>query len=233
MYEYLLEFNALSVVLRILVTCICGGLIGLEREKNRRPAGLRTHLIVSIGACVTSMSGAFAAQIVGLNVDATRIAASVISGVGFLGVGTIFVKDHDHITGLTTAAGLWATSAIGVASGFAMYEGAILSTFVIVVVTAILNRFEKSKKERYTSKSFYLELNSPEIVNEVSDWLIDEFNSKDIVISAPRSGKTGNVGMEVRIPIIPQGECTATPNDFIKKEGVVFSVENVSTIGRR
>lgn len=232
MYEELLEINALSVILRISLALVCGGLVGLEREKNRRPAGLRTHIIVSIGGCMAALTGVFGSSVLGINMDASRIAAQVISGIGFLGVGTIFVKDHDHITGLTTAAGLWATGAIGVALGYGFYEGSIFGTFLIVIVTTIFNKFEHAKKERYSSKTFYLELEDPTYVNEVTKWVKDSFGTKEVYISAPRSGKAGNVGMDVRVPLDSVGKCLVGPDDFIKKEGVVFALDNYSNIGK-
>jgi putative Mg2+ transporter-C (MgtC) family protein len=111
------QFNEISVVIRILLAMILGGCIGLEREKNKRPAGFRTHILVCVGACMTALIGLFVWNKISGTSDPLRISAQVISGIGFLGVGTILVKEHDHITGLTTAAGLWATATIGIACG--------------------------------------------------------------------------------------------------------------------
>ena len=111
------EFNMVSVIVRIFLAMLLGGLIGMEREKSRRPAGFRTHILVCVGACMTALIGLFVWKEMGDITDPMRISAQVVSGIGFLGVGTILVKEHDHITGLTTAAGLWTTAAIGIACG--------------------------------------------------------------------------------------------------------------------
>ncbi|MBQ2922654.1 MAG: MgtC/SapB family protein, partial [Tyzzerella sp.] len=116
-YKMLNDFNELSVVMRILLAMFLGGFIGSEREKSKRPAGFRTHILVCVGACLTALLGLYLWNQVGNITDPARISAQVISGIGFLGVGTILVKEHDHITGLTTAAGLWTTAAIGIACG--------------------------------------------------------------------------------------------------------------------
>ena len=92
------EFNEISILARIFLAMILGGLIGLEREKSKRPAGFRTHILVCVGACMTALIGFFVWNETGGNNDPMRISAQVISGIGFLGVGTILVKEHDHIT---------------------------------------------------------------------------------------------------------------------------------------
>ena len=127
--EMLNQYNTISVVVRIFLAMILGGCIGLEREKSKRPAGFRTHILVCVGSCMTALIGLFVFYEMGDVSDPLRISAQVISGIGFLGVGTILVKEHDHITGLTTAAGLWTTAAIGIAPFVAAYSKALSTTF--------------------------------------------------------------------------------------------------------
>ena len=118
MGKLLNQFNEISVIVRILLAMLLGGIIGIEREQSKRPAGFRTHILVCVGASMTALIGLFIWYQMGDVTDPVRISAQVISGIGFLGVGTILVKEHDHITGLTTAAGLWTTAAIGIACGY-------------------------------------------------------------------------------------------------------------------
>ena len=116
--DYLAEFNAVTVIIRILVAVLAGALVGLEREVHGRAAGLRTHMMVSLGAALTSLIGLYCVQKLGLSADPLRIGAQVISGIGFLGAGTILLRrGGSHITGLTTAAGVWTAAAIGLAVG--------------------------------------------------------------------------------------------------------------------
>ena len=146
--ELLKDFNYISVIVRILLAMLLGGLIGMEREKSRRPAGFRTHILVCVGSCMTALIGLFVWKEMGNVSDPLRISAQVISGIGFLGVGTILVKEHDHITGLTTAAGLWTTAAIGIACGYGFFLGALMGTLVVAITAAILFKFEARGRKK-------------------------------------------------------------------------------------
>ena len=114
--ELLYSFNVTSVSVRLLLALFMGAAIGLERTKHGRSAGMRTHVLVCIGAALSSLIGVFAVQN-GLSGEATRVGAQVISGIGFLGAGLILVQNRSRIIGLTTAAGLWNTAIIGLALG--------------------------------------------------------------------------------------------------------------------
>ena len=110
------EITYESVVIRILASIIVGGLIGLERGMKNRPAGLRTYMLVCIGACLIMLTNQYIYQFTGAG-DPMRLGAQVVSGIGFLGAGTIVVTRHNQIKGLTTAAGLWASAGVGLALG--------------------------------------------------------------------------------------------------------------------
>ena len=117
-WEYLAEFNTVTVILRVILAAVAGALVGLEREFHGRAAGMRTHMMVALGAALTSMIGLYVCFVLEFNSDPMRVAAQVISGVGFLGAGTILLRGGgSRITGLTTGAGLWAAAAIGLAVG--------------------------------------------------------------------------------------------------------------------
>ncbi|MBE5869180.1 MAG: MgtC/SapB family protein [Lachnospiraceae bacterium] len=128
--------------LRILVAGICGGLIGLERSRRQKEAGIRTHIIVAIGASlmmIVSKYGFFdIGELVGVDADASRIASNIITGISFLGAGVIFVK-NDYIKGLTTAAGIWATAGIAMAIGAGMYLLGVITTLLIIILQIALH----------------------------------------------------------------------------------------------
>ncbi len=132
------------MLFRLLIAGICGVVIGFERSRRQKDAGIRTHMIVALGAAlamVVSKYGFFdLLQFEGLRADASRIASNVITGVGFLGAGVIFVKDVS-IKGLTTAAGIWATASVGLAVGAGMYTVAIGSTILMVVFQFVFHKF--------------------------------------------------------------------------------------------
>lgn len=148
--------SPLELTIRLLLSLLLGGLIGYERERNNRPAGFRTHILVCLGSTLLMLIsaygfGAFAGE-KGVTMDPTRLAAQVIPSIGFLGAGTILRNDFS-VTGLTTAASLWVASAIGLAVGAGFYYGAFLVTGMVLLSLYILNKVEKryfSGKRIYT-----------------------------------------------------------------------------------
>lgn len=132
-----------EILIRLAMACLLGGLIGIERERNRHPAGLRTHILVCVGATLVMLCNIFIFEkYKGLtNIDPARLGAQVISGIGFLGAGTI-IKEGLSIRGLTTAASLWAVACLGIAIGLGFYVGAILTTSFVLIILIIFSKFE-------------------------------------------------------------------------------------------
>ena len=220
------HFNLVSVIIRILLAMLLGGVIGIEREKSRRPAGFRTHILVCVGACMTSLIGLFVWHEMGDITDPMRISAQVISGIGFLGVGTILVKEHDHITGLTTAAGLWTTAAIGIACGYGFYSAALVGTLVVTVTSAILFKLEKGTRRKNRVRSIYLEIAGSKYVNEYIDWFQEGLKAKNVMIVAPRSNIKHNVGVEVMFTISDWKDIKEILEQIRVKEKIVFAIES-------
>ncbi|NLY55103.1 MAG: MgtC/SapB family protein [Firmicutes bacterium] len=139
-----------EILLRLLVAFFLGGLVGLEREIHGRPAGLRTHILVAFGSALTMIVSMYAFAGLNINYDPGRIAAQVVSGIGFLGAGTI-LRDGLSIKGLTTAASLWMVAAIGLAAGAGMHLIAIISALMALVVLYVLHpletKFEASRPD--------------------------------------------------------------------------------------
>ncbi len=131
--DYLRGLNMASIVLRIAFCIVCGGAVGLEREWKHRTAGFKTHILVCLGSAICMLTGQYAVLAFQIDtIDPTRIGAQVVSGIGFLGVGTIIVRDNAKVKGLTTAAGLWVSACVGLAIGIGFYEMAILGTICVV-----------------------------------------------------------------------------------------------------
>ncbi len=132
------------LLVRMILAGFCGVLIGFERSRRQKDAGIRTHMIVALGAAlamIVSKYGFFdLLQYEGLRADASRIASNVITGVGFLGAGVIFVRDVS-IKGLTTAAGIWTTASVGLAVGAGMYTVAIGATLLMVLFQLVFHKF--------------------------------------------------------------------------------------------
>ena len=187
----------LSTVLRSLAAVIIGGLIGSERARHGRAAGMRTHILVCLGTCMTSMTSMFVSDVLGNNGDVFRIPAQVVSGIGFLGAGMIILKNNNMITGLTTAAGVWTTATIGVALGYGYYVGAVAVTVLFLSTIVLFARFERKRK---SAEVIYIEIDDAHNVNEVLKKLETTIpESFTYQIFAPKSGNTGSVGLNVVI----------------------------------
>lgn len=147
-FDSLRDIYFLSVLVRMLIAVACGAAIGLERSIKNRPAGFRTHILVCIGAATASLTGHYLYLVAGLPTDMTRIGAQVITGLGFIGAGTIIVTKKNTVKGLTTAAGLWATGVIGLAVGSGFYEGAVLSAALVLIAEMFFSNV--GQRIRYT-----------------------------------------------------------------------------------
>jgi len=206
---YLSDLNIGSMIVRLLLAAIAGGVIGIERGYHGRAAGLRTHMLVSLGAALTALIGCFLSyemHLMGINSDAQRTAAQVMSGVGFLGAGTILLKrgNHSQVTGLTTAAGLWATAAIGLAVGFGLYVPAIVTVLIVVIVFTLMAKLEFRMNRNRHRILVYMEIESVEDVRQTIDVLNNRFSAMEIQITPPRSGTSPHVGVEALIQIPPK-----------------------------
>lgn len=152
-FDSLRVLTPLSVMVRLLCAVICGGLIGLERERKGRAAGFRTYMLVCMGAAITMMLGQYQylmatgqwsriADELALKTDVSRFGAQVINGIGFLGAGTIIVTSHRKVKGVTTAAGLWASACMGIAIGAGFYECMLLGFLLILLCFRLLRSVE-------------------------------------------------------------------------------------------
>lgn len=151
------EITYESIVIRILAAIIVGGLIGLERGMKNRPAGLRTYMLVCVGACLIMLTNQYIYQFTGAG-DPMRLGAQVVSGIGFLGAGTIIVTKHNQIKGLTTAAGLWASAGVGLAFGIGFYEAALTASVGIYTILTIMQRWEHRVHKKIRVLELYVEL---------------------------------------------------------------------------
>lgn len=131
-----------QMTMRLLVSAFLGGIIGFEREKSNRPAGFRTHILVTLGSTLMALISIYALNPMTNDNDPMRLAAQVVSGIGFLGAGTV-IKDGSTVRGLTTAAGIWVCGGIGLAVGVGMYEAGIITVIIAFFSLTILNRIEK------------------------------------------------------------------------------------------
>ena len=177
--EFFNGYSAFVLILRLILAGVCGGIIGVERTLRQKDAGFRTHIIVAVGAAlmmIISKYGFF--DIVGfddtLRIDASRVASNIITGISFLGAGMIFVKGIS-IKGLTTAAGIWVTAAVGMAMGAGLYIISFVSVILLLLVQIIFHKFligfDKVLANDNLVPCFVQLENTPEAIKELKTFL--------------------------------------------------------------
>lgn len=156
-FDGLREVSILSVAVRMCLAVICGGIIGMEREYKRRPAGFRTHILICLGAAMTTMTSQFLYLYMNYFTDMARLGAQVVAGMGFIGAGTIIVTRRQRVKGLTTAAGLWTAAIVGLSLGGGFYEGGIFATILILLAEMIFSKLEYRMLENAPEINLYME----------------------------------------------------------------------------
>ena len=217
----LTEFNEISVVVRLIMALLMGGIIGVERSRHGRAAGMRTHVLVCVGACMTALVGL---HLLGIdaNADAARIAAQVISGIGFLGVGTIMIRNQAVVTGLTTAAGVWCTATIGIALGYGFYLAALVATVITIITATLLTRLEGGKK--YIVHC-YIELKDAEKATSTIAIIEGMYPSAKVTeVTSAKSGLPGAVGLSFALSL-DEADQKEYLNQLDSLENVLFVVE--------
>ena len=157
-FDFARDVTLLSVAARMVLAVLCGGLIGLEREYKRRPAGFRTHILICLGAAMTTLTSQYLYLNMGMYTDVSRLGAQVIAGVGFIGAGTIIVTKRQRVKGLTTAAGLWTAAIIGLVCG---------AGYVVLVAELLLIRIEYRYAQRADDINLYIEYNDANAIEEI------------------------------------------------------------------
>lgn len=151
------DLNVASVALRLALAMLFGGTIGFERGIRQRAAGLRTHMLLCVGSASTMLCSQYIYASYGVG-DPARLSAQVISGIGFLGAGTIIVTKRNEIKGLTTAATLWSTACMGIAVGVGFYECAMIMYILLIIILVFVSVLDKKYLKIPTSTALYLEV---------------------------------------------------------------------------
>ncbi|WP_280772091.1 MgtC/SapB family protein [Salipaludibacillus daqingensis] len=191
--EWLLfiENDIFVMTIRLILAALLGGLIGIEREFHHHPAGFRTHLLVSVGACLIMLLAFYGFQDYldanrdVVNFDPSRLAAYVVSGIGFLGAGTILVQGYT-VRGLTTAASIWVVAAIGLTVGAGMYIAAIITTVIVILSLMFLGKLSLSFGDHHSKNE--LSILVDEDASQLSE-LINLFDEHEITLKSMKSEK--------------------------------------------
>lgn len=188
--QFELDF-ILTMSLRLLAACVMGGIVGFQREyPAHRPAGLRTHILVCLGSALVMVTSEYFRFIYGETFDVARIGAQVVSGIGFLGAGAI-LKQGFNVTGLTTAASLWAVACVGLACGSGFYTGAAFATILIYIVLQILKVAKLKFEKRAGEYNITVETDAgTDLIAKISDYLENKgLVVKEVNMSKNTSGK--------------------------------------------
>lgn len=193
------ELNLVTILVRVVLALIIGGVIGLERESKKQPAGFRTYMLVCLGASSVMMTNQYIAEYFGTG-DPSRLGAQVISGIGFLGAGTIIVTRRSQVRGLTTAAGLWSAACIGVAVGIGFYEGAVIVGGAILLVMTLFQKIDYLLMANARVFQLYTNFTGTEALNRfVEKCRVCELKVVDLQIS--KTGKYEENGIVAMITL--------------------------------
>lgn len=199
---YLREFYFGSIIVRLMLAIVCGGVIGYGRSRKARAAGFRTYMLISVGAAMSvlismyeyqMMLGAWSDTVeeVGMKFDAGRLVAQAVTGIGFLGAGIIIKIAHQQVTGLTTATGLFATVCLGVACGAGFYEVVIMSVVMIELVLNVMSPLEGEFKRRLRNITLNVEFSSVEDIDTITQ-VLEHQNVQIFDIDIERSEQKGD-----------------------------------------
>ncbi|MBR2454332.1 MAG: MgtC/SapB family protein [Clostridia bacterium] len=225
--EYIRDFNIVSMIVRLVLATLLSAIMGYERGRRGRAAGLRTHILVCVGAAIASMTGIYISNYYGG--DVSRIAAQVISGIGFLGAGTILVKNHSTITGLTTAACVWATGAVGIALGYGFYEAAILGTLIIYFTIRFLTGLEEKTLRDGKEFNLYVEFVDANKLNDTI-FLFKEkgYKVENISLMPARSNMPSSIAASITVKVKEKENVQEIVKRVSSIENVSFAVVNYS-----
>lgn len=220
------EWNVTGICLRLALATFVGVIIGLDREYKNKGAGIKTHALVCIGAAMAMIVNEYVfREFPNMNTDITRLGAQVISGIGFLGVGTIMMNGRSEVKGLTTAAGLWACAGVGLAAGIGFAEGTLLAVIFILFIFRVLAPLDKKLHKNSKRIDLYMEFKDSESIRPFMESLRRQ--KVDLLEFDFRKDKLGlhipAAAMSLRLP--RYGQKRAFKNDLRNTESVVYFEE--------
>jgi len=189
----------LPIFIKLSLAMLCGGILGMERGKKNRPAGFRTYMLVCVGATLVMLTNQYMCELYGTG-DPARLGAQVISGIGFLGAGTIIVTGRNRVKGLTTAAGLWADACVGLAIGVGFFSGAIIGCVLILLVMSVLHRLDDRMAAHARNMDLYIEFQK---MSDLGSFMakMKEWGMKISEIEMTKSNSAEDIGVAVLLTV--------------------------------
>lgn len=221
--QYLRELNMVSICLRIMLSLAVGGILGIERGRKNRPAGFRTYVLVCLGASLVMMTNQYIYQTFQTG-DPARMGAQVISGIGFLGVGTIIVTGKQQIKGITTAAGMWTSACCGLAIGIGFYEGALISGILVFLIMELLEKMDGIVRNRSGIMDVYLEFDGKKSFGAfLTAVRAMEMDADNIQINKNKYSKN----REMNVTMTLQSRTRCTQDEMLSRIGKIDGVSFV------
>ena len=225
-FDGLRDMTTFSVILRMLLAVVCGGLVGMEREFKRRPAGFRTHILICLGAAMTTLTSQYLLLEMQYYTDIARLGAQVIAGIGFIGAGCIIVTRRRRVKGLTTAAGMWTAAIVGLTIGAGYYEGAVFATVLILLIEIVFDRFERIALRRVPEINLYVEYAEKSALES----LMRFFHAKDVIVNdleisrASESGANNSCAI-LSLQLKHRGDADELISELQRQKGILFVEE--------
>lgn len=223
--HYLREVNTASIIIRLTLAVIFSGIIGLERGRKKRPAGLRTHILVCVGSTIVMITSQYMTDVLRNTGDIARLGAQVISGIGFLGAGTIIIDGKNKVKGLTTAAGLWSCACMGLAIGIGFYEGAIITCIFLFGIMTGLHKLDIYLQGNSKVIDIYAEFDN---ISAVTDFIsnIKETGARVSDIEMKKSKELGGgIGVIMTLKLLEKCDHTEYLINLHKSKGIQFVEE--------
>lgn len=218
--------NLASIILRLALAALFGGIIGFERQSTKKPAGLRTHMLICIGSALVMLTGQYVYETVTPTVDPTRLGAQVISGIGFLGIGTIIIVGRQHVRGLTTAAGLWASACMGLAIGIGFYYGAIVGGVLIFIVEAILRRIDSNITKFSRTINIYVEVDTSARIHTLQEHITRSYaRIQNMVMTREQQVHPDAIGLIFYLQLREKTEHVKIISELMNLEGIRYVQE--------
>lgn len=226
LYHYLCQMNTPSIIVRLLLSIVCGGVIGIERGRHRQAAGFRTYILVCMGSALAMITNFLCIEQYAPGQDPTRIGAQVISGIGFLGVGTIIITGNKQIKGLTTAAGLWASACMGLTIGAGYFGPAIIAFILIFLVMTVLNYVDKQAYQSSKIMDLYIEFRDIKFVtNFLSVIRSGGMKSSNLELTKSKVPGESTVSILITINLNKRAEHERMISEFSEIDGINFIEE--------
>ncbi len=223
--EILRELNIVSITVRLFMALLCGGILGIERGRKRRPAGFRTYMLVCMGATMVMITNLYLNKVFP-DADPARMGAQVVSGIGFLGAGTIIVTGRNKVKGLTTAAGLWAAACVGLAIGIGFYSGALIGGLLTFITMAALQRLDERVMATTSILNIYVEFAQLSYLGSFITYTKEnDFKVSDLEINRTKSITESSIGVLVTIRSMTKRTHVEVLEVLSQAEGVTYIEE--------